>query len=36
MKHNFNYFYDTRSNDSFLVEDISDFTLNLLNDLGFE
>lgn len=36
MKHNFDYFYDTRANDSFLVEDISNFTINALNDSGLE
>jgi len=36
MKHTFNYFYTMQPNDSFFVDDISNFTLNLLNDSGQE
>ena len=36
MKHTFEYFYQTQAMDSFLVEDISNVTLNFLNDIGQE
>ena len=36
MQHTFKYFYTMRPNDSIFVEDVSNITLNALNDLGQE
>lgn len=36
MKHTFDYFYTMQPNDSFLVDDISNVVLNVLNDVGQE
>ena len=36
MQHTFEYFYTMQPNDSFLVDDISNVVLNVLNDVGQE
>ena len=36
MKHSFDYYYSMQPMDSFEVEDISEFTLDLFNDSGLE
>lgn len=36
MKHSFDYYYAMQPMDSFEVEDISEFTLDLFNDIGQE
>lgn len=35
MKHSFDYFYTMQAMDSFLVEDLSNFTYLFSNDLAF-